>query len=98
LFEARKRYALCVLNCTVTFNHIHLLARDRGNGEIAKGLQLIAGRTAQEFNRRKGRKGAFWEDRYHATAVAEVLRTVSPVREPVWSESLAVGRSRGMEW
>jgi putative transposase len=31
---------------------------------------LIAGRTAQEFNQRKGRKGAYWEDRYHATAVA----------------------------
>ena len=32
-------------------------------------LQLIAGRTAQEYNRRKNRKGAFWEDRYHATAI-----------------------------
>jgi putative transposase len=29
----------------------------------------MAGRTGQEFNQRKGRKGAFWEDRYHATAV-----------------------------
>jgi hypothetical protein len=28
-----------------------------------------AGRTGQEFNQRKNRKGAFWEDRYHATAV-----------------------------
>lgn len=27
------------------------------------------GRTGQEFNQRKNRKGAFWEDRYHATAV-----------------------------
>ncbi len=32
-------------------------------------LQLIAGRTAQEINQRKKRTGAFWEDRYHATAV-----------------------------
>ncbi len=32
-------------------------------------MQLIAGRTAQEYNRRKGQQGAFWEDRYHATAV-----------------------------
>lgn len=43
--------------------------RDRGEGEIARAMQLIAGRTAQEFNQRKARKGAFWEDRYHATAV-----------------------------
>jgi hypothetical protein len=32
-------------------------------------MQLIAGRTAQEFNQRKSRKGAFWEDRYHAVAI-----------------------------
>jgi putative transposase len=32
-------------------------------------MQLIAGRTGQEYNQRKGRHGAFWEDRYHATAI-----------------------------
>jgi len=32
-------------------------------------IQLIAGRTGQEYNQRKNRNGAFWEDRYHATAV-----------------------------
>ena len=69
LFEARKRYGLCVLDYIVTSNHIHLLVQDRGKGEIAQSMQLIAGRTAQEYNLRKARKGAFWEDRYHATAV-----------------------------
>ena len=29
----------------------------------------MAGRTGQDFNLRKKRKGAFWEDRYHATAI-----------------------------
>ncbi|TDX99548.1 transposase [Thiohalophilus thiocyanatoxydans] len=68
LYQARKRFGLCVLNYIVTSNHIHLLVRDHGEGEIAESMQLIAGRVAQEYNRRKGRKGAFWEDRYHATA------------------------------
>ena len=36
---------------------------------ISKSIQLIAGRTGQEYNQRKNRKGAFWEDRYHATAI-----------------------------
>ena len=53
----------------VTSNHIHLLVRDRGEGKIAKSMQLIAGRAAQEHNQRKSRNGAFWEDRYHAAAV-----------------------------
>ena len=69
LFEAKKRYGLCVLNYVVTSNHIHLLVKDTDEQVIARSLQLIAGRTAQEYNRRKQRKGAFWEDRYHATAI-----------------------------
>jgi putative transposase len=32
-------------------------------------MQLISGRVAQQYNRRRNRKGAFWTDRYHATAV-----------------------------
>jgi len=72
LFEARKRYGLCVLNYIVTSNHIHLLVFDNsnpGSNIISKSMQLIAGRTAQEYNQRKNRKGAYWEDRYHATAI-----------------------------
>ena len=69
LFEAKKRYGLSVLNFTVTSNHIHLLVRDNGEGVIPRSMQLIAGKLGQEFNRRKNRKGAYWEDRYHATAV-----------------------------
>ncbi len=70
LFEAKKRYSLCILNYVATSNHIHLLVKDRGDNEIPKSMQLVAGRVAQEFNQRKKRKGAFWEDRYHATAIA----------------------------
>jgi REP element-mobilizing transposase RayT len=69
LFEAKKRYQLQVLNFAVTSNHIHLLVADSEKDVIPKSLQLIAGKTAQEFNKRKKRKGAFWDDRYHATAI-----------------------------
>jgi putative transposase len=69
LYQARRRYGLCVLNYVVTSNHVHLLVKDMGRGEIARSMQLLSGRVAQQFNRRKSRKGAYWEDRYHATAV-----------------------------
>lgn len=70
LFEARKRFGLSVLNYAVTSNHVHLLVKDDGDKDvIPKSIQLIAGRTGQEFNYRKNRKGAYWEARYHATAV-----------------------------
>ncbi len=70
LYEARKRYSLVILNYVVTSNHIHLLVQDaNGRNGIPKSFQLVAGRSGQEFNNRKKRKGAFWEDRYHATAI-----------------------------
>ena len=58
-----------VLNYIVTSSDIHLWVNDRGQGEIKQSMQLVAGRTAQEYNQRKGRKGEFQEDRYHATAI-----------------------------
>ena len=69
LFEAKKRFGVSVLNYTVTCNHVHLLVKDTGSGVIANSIQLTAGRTGQEYNQRKARHGAFWEDRYHATAI-----------------------------
>ena len=70
LREARDRFGVQILNYTVTSNHVHLLVKNTDDAEsIPAGIQLIAGRTAQEYNQRKRRKGAFWEDRYHATAI-----------------------------
>ncbi|HEY7657343.1 MAG TPA: transposase [Burkholderiales bacterium] len=69
LVEAKERFGLCVLNYVVTSNHVHLLVQDTGERVIARSMQLVAGRIAQEYNQRKERQGAFWEDRYHATAI-----------------------------
>jgi len=60
LFEAKKRFGLCVLNYVVTSNHVPLLVRDTGEGIIAQSMQLVAARTAQEYNHRRSRHGAFW--------------------------------------
>jgi putative transposase len=57
LFEGKKRFGTCILNYAVTSNHIHLLVRDGKEGEvIPQTMQLIAGRTGQEYNQRKNRK------------------------------------------
>ena len=59
-----------ILNYVVTSNHIHLLVYDgTGQDVIPRSIQLVAGRSGQEYNERKSRKGVFWQDRYHATAV-----------------------------
>src|SRR5262245_4749237 len=69
LFEAKKRYGLRVLNFVVTSNHIHVLVQHTRDEAISQSLQLVAGRVGQEYNLRKERQGAYWEDRYHATAI-----------------------------
>ncbi len=53
----------------VTSNQIQLLVQDSGGEVISRSMQLAARRTAQQYNRRKTRQGAFWENRYHATAI-----------------------------
>jgi len=60
LFQARRRCGLVLLNYVVTSNHIHLLVQDTGTDVIAQSIQLVAGRTAQQYNLRKARKGPFW--------------------------------------
>ena len=56
LGEAKKRFGVIIRD-------------DKGEEVIPQTMQLIAGRTGQEYNQRKNRKGAFGEDRYQATAV-----------------------------
>ena len=71
LYQAKRRYrGLSVLDYMVTSNHIHLLVSDNGGRNvIPDSLKWVAGRTGQEYNIRKNRRGAFWQDRYYATAV-----------------------------
>ena len=77
LMESKKRFRLCVLDYTVTSNHVHLLVSDRGVFQaIPRAMQLIASRSAQEYNFRQSRRGAFWEDRYHSTLIENGVHLV----------------------
>lgn len=70
LSRTRKRFEIKILNYIVTSNHIHLLVKDDSNDRcISRFMQYLQGVTAQVYNEKKKRKGAFWEDRYHATAI-----------------------------
>lgn len=70
MYQAKVSYGLHVLNYAITSNHIHLLVYADGRRyAIPRSILLTASRTALEYNRRKGRSGAFWEGNYHATAI-----------------------------
>ncbi|MFO7979675.1 MAG: transposase [Candidatus Aminicenantes bacterium] len=70
MYKAKQQFQISILDYIVTSNHIHLIAlSDAKENDIARTMHLVSGRTAWEFNHNRNRKGAFWEDRYHATAV-----------------------------
>jgi putative transposase len=62
-------YEVTLLNYCITSNHVHLLVIAAVTGAISRMMQKLEGDFAGFYNRRKGRSGAFWEDRFHCTMV-----------------------------
>jgi putative transposase len=71
LWSSVRNYPLTVFAYCVTSNHTHVLARSESETAISQWMQEIEGEFAQSYNRRKGRSGAFWADRYHCTMIEE---------------------------
>lgn len=46
-------------------DHLHLIVEASGREAIARTIQGFASIVARAFNRLLGRKGRFWEERYH---------------------------------
>lgn len=69
LSEGLSRHAVSLLNYVVTCNHSHLLVWSERPSEVTGLMQYLAGTTAQDYNRRKKRRGAYWGDRYHVTLI-----------------------------
>jgi putative transposase len=58
-----------LLNYCITMNHVHLLAVARDEVGIPALMQRVQGQFAGDYNRRRRRSGAFWNNRYHCTMV-----------------------------
>ena len=69
LHEMSRRYPVDVLTYMVTCNHIHLLLWSECSRNVSIAMHFLQGTVAGDYNRRKGREGAFWRGRYHATLV-----------------------------
>lgn len=61
--------AVSLLDYCLTSNHVHLTVCADIPDHISRLMQKVAGGIAQNYNLRKERRGAFWEDRYHATII-----------------------------
>lgn len=68
---ALRDYRIALFAYCITSNHTHLLLACRVKNDISRMMQKLEGDFAQYYNRRRGRRGAFWEDRFHATMIGE---------------------------
>ncbi len=67
--EAVVRNQVSVLGYCITSSHVHIVIYGENASAISSTIQLAAGCTAGQYNRRKGRTGAFWEGRYKCTLI-----------------------------
>lgn len=82
----RRRAWLCQAYCLLT-THLHLLL-ETPDPNLSHGMHWLSGSYAQEFNRRHGRFGHLFADRFHSVTIAndghllEVARYIAlnPVR------------------
>src|SRR5256712_7976967 len=65
-----------VVHFSVQTNHVHLLVEAEGPRALGRGMQGLGIRLAKAINRRLGRRGRVWAERYHGRA----LRTPREVR------------------
>lgn len=61
---------------SVQANHLHLIVEAEDEMALARGMQGLATRLAKRLNRRWGRRGAVFAERYHAS----LLRSARQVR------------------
>ena len=72
----RERFGFRLVHYSIQSNHLHLLAEAEGRPSLARGMQGLLVRVARALNRRWGRRGGVFADRYHD----RVLRSPKQVR------------------
>lgn len=66
-----REFEVALLDYCITSNHVHLLLDAEERSQISGLMRTVAGEFARAYNRRKGRRNAFWGDNFHATLVEE---------------------------
>jgi REP element-mobilizing transposase RayT len=77
-----NRPSFRIVHFSVQSDHLHLIAEADSPAARRRGLWGLAVRTAKAINRRAGRRGRVWSDRYHARALGsprEVRRAMTYV-------------------
>jgi putative transposase len=71
LRRALDEFRVILLDYAVTSNHDHMIVMQKHGGSISNMMQRLEGDFAASYNRRKERKGPFFEDRFHCTVIED---------------------------
>lgn len=80
LREMRRTYDVTVYAYTLMSNHVHLLLRAPKVDALGRPLRWFMTETAKAFHRPRGRRGHFWERRYHACLVEDDAYALAALR------------------
>jgi REP element-mobilizing transposase RayT len=87
LAGARARFGFRLVHFCVQRDHLHLLAEASDRRALSRGMQGLSIRVAKAVNRRLGRRGSVFADRYHA-------RALKTPREARWALRYVLANSR----
>ena len=69
LKTVKEKHRFTLFNYELMHSHVHLFLRPSEKVPLQKTMNLINGRYAVSYNKRYGRKGHFWMDRYKSIPV-----------------------------
>jgi len=78
--RAAHRETFRVVHFVVLSNHLHLIVEAAGAPALGRGMQGLAIRLARNLNRKLGRKGTFFAERYHARVLTNPTQVRNTIR------------------
>jgi putative transposase len=80
-----RTYDVVLYAYTLMANHVHLLLRAPTTDALGRPLRWFLTQTAKAFHKARGRRGHFWERRYHACLVEDDLYALAALRYLDWN-------------
>ena len=69
LKQAKRKYNVKVYGYCIMNNHVHLLVHTPHEDNISDFMWYLNGNSARDYNRAHGRRGHFWNERFHSTVI-----------------------------
>lgn len=98
LWKAAIRYKVPVYGYCITCNHVHLIVHANKAENVSAMMHLVAGASAQQYNRRKNREGSLWQHPYQCTAIEDGQHLLNCIRYVSMNMVRAGAVSRPSQW